>query len=373
MVRLGVILPAPRGLPICSTSNSSSAPALANPTCEPAHVEQIVRSGAVPRLLGGSRRPTGGHADGLLARSRTSWPSTAPASAAGKSRWREHRRPVRWRLIGVASDARRRVLAELLDGRQALCELFADAADAIPPSKATAGASAQQLLDVGGARRVCGGRGGRGGGRGDAVPAVRCTDRHISPGSEVSREGWRHSDPASVSPQASRRARLHLPRWLSSRRQSRIARGCSRPAPCSPPGALRNANGARRESALVAHCLGDSESRTRTPPPPTSPHLLRLILSRSLPACRAGALRICSAVRRPRRRRPRSPRRRWRPHPRGLPAGTQHPPTPPRRSRRRPPTHCTLSHPSPNGVPRSRQCELTAARHCALEILHSLW
>ena len=317
MVRLGVILPALAG---CLSAPDEplierAAGALANLTCEPAHVEQIVRSGAVPRLLGGLALDRPAVTQTACSRALANLSLAVDGaciggsgSVAGESIG--GRCGGGW--IGVASDARRRVLAELLDGCQALCELFADAADAIPPSKATAGASAHSNSSTSVER------GAFAEGAGGAVVGeeTRCLQyvaqivRNISPGSEV-RLGKAGVIPtllqclsASEPTRAAASAALAILAAAEPNRTRLLKAGAVLPL----LGALRNANGARRESALVAHCLGDSESRTRTPPPLP---LLRISSASSSPVpCPpvAQALsRICSAVRRPRRRRPRSP------------------------------------------------------------------
>jgi len=304
MVRLGVILPALAG---CLSAPDEplierAAGALANLTCEPAHVEQIVRSGAVPRLLGGLAldRPAATQTACSRALANLSLAVDGACiggsgSVAGESIG--GRCGGGW--IGVASDARRRVLAELLDGCQALCELFADAADAIPPSKATAGASAHSNSSTSVER------GAFAEGAGGAVVGeeTRCLQyvaqivRNISPGSEV-RLGKAGVIPtllqclsASEPTRAAASAALALLAAAEPNRTRLLKAGAVLPL----LGALRNANGARRESALVAHCLGDSESRTRTPPPShfsasppphPLPFLARLSRRRSLASAR---------------------------------------------------------------------------------------
>ena len=211
------------------------------------------------------------------------------------------------------------------------------------------------------------------------MPAVRCTDRaqHLAGQRGASREGWRHSDPATVSLRKRADARGCICRAgppRGGRAESHAAAQGRRraPAPRRPAKRQRGSTRVRAGCTLPRRFrVSDADSS----PPPTSPHLLRLILSRSLPACRAGALsHLLGGEATEAAKTEKSL----------LDAGGVHilvdclqEPSTRRRHRAAPddgrPRTAPSATPSPNGAfPRSRQCELTAARHCAFEILHSL-
>lgn len=143
------------------------------------------------------------------------------------------------------------------------------------------------------------------------MPAVRCTDRaqHLAGQRGASREGWRHSDPATVSLRKRADARGCICRAghpRGGRAESHAAAQGRRRAPAPRRPAKRQ----RGSTRVRAGCT--LPRRFRVSDADSSPlPLLRISSASSSPVpCPpvAQALsRICSAVRRPRRRRPRSP------------------------------------------------------------------